>query len=92
VAEQRPALEDPLHVSEVFANEVAGVGLIHGNIAITFANIRFDEGLGNQPSKPHRVVVNRMVLTKQAADQLVRLVQELILDAATLKAETRHKN
>jgi hypothetical protein len=92
MAEQRPVLEDPLHVNEVFASEVTGVGLVHSNVAITFANVRFDEGIGNQPSRPHRIVVNRLVLTKQAASQLVESLQKLALDAATLKADTLYKN
>ena len=38
----KPPLEDPLNEREIFASEVTGVGIIHGNVGITLANIRFE--------------------------------------------------
>jgi hypothetical protein len=92
MAGRRPLLEDPHHIDEVFASEVAGAGLIHGNVAITFASLRFDESPEGEPSKPHRIVVNRLVLTRQAASQLLNTLQKLALDVATLQADAHHKN
>ena len=42
----KPQLEDPLHEKEIFSNDVVGVGMMHGNLVITLANIRFDESPG----------------------------------------------
>ena len=82
----RPTLEDPLHVLEVFASEVTGVGIIHGNVAITLANVRFDESAGKESPQAHRIVVSRLVLTNHAARQLVDNLQKLAVDAATMSA------
>ena len=72
-----PPLEDPHQEKEIFASEVCGVGLIHGNIAITLANIRFDEPGGGQQVKAKRVVVGRFMLTSPAAGQLLQSLQKL---------------
>ena len=47
----KPPLEDPLAEKELFANEVVGVRMQHGNITITLASVRFDEPL---PGAQHR--------------------------------------
>jgi hypothetical protein len=70
-------LEDPLHEREVFASEVVSAAVVHGNIAITFANIRIDEPIGNNSPKAHRVVSARLVLTNFAAGQLLQHLQRL---------------
>jgi len=73
----KPPLEDPLNERELFANEVVGVGAVHGNITITLANTRFDEPVGANPPKAHRVVAGRIVLTSVAASQLLAHLQRL---------------
>ena len=78
-----PPLEDPLHEKEIFVSEIAGVGAIHGNFVVALANVRFDESIGGQSPKPHRVIVGRLVLTHVAAGQLVQEHQQL---AAQIKA------
>ena len=90
--EQVTALEDPLHVNEVFASEVVGVGVIHGNVTITFANVRFHESSDGRAGKPRRIVVSRLVLTRPAANQLIENLQKLALDVSSFKADTRQKN
>jgi hypothetical protein len=90
----KPPLEDPLNEKEIFANEVATVGSIHGNIAITLSNVRFSEPApGNQP-KPHRVVAARLMLTTPAAVQLLQSLQNLVaqLDAAQKAAAAKGPN
>ena len=43
-----PPLEDPLHEREIFASEVAGVAMVHGNFVLTLAKLRFEEhGFGD---------------------------------------------
>ena len=83
-----PRLEDPLDEKEIFASEVCGVGLIHGNVAITLANIRFDESVGGEALKARRVVVGRFILTNPAAAQLLRSLQQV---AAQLEAASKAK-
>jgi hypothetical protein len=73
----KPPLEDPLNERELFANEVVAVGAVHGNITITLANTRFDEPVGANPPKAHRVVAGRIVLTGVAARQLFADLQRL---------------
>jgi hypothetical protein len=77
VHQPKPPLEDPLNERELFANEVVNVGAVHGNITITLANTRFDEPIGANPPKPHRIVVGRIVLTGIAANQLLANLQRL---------------
>ena len=68
-------LEDPLYEREVFASEVVTVAAVHGNISITFANIRIDEPTGCHPPKARRVVSARLMLTTPAARQLLQHLQ-----------------
>ena len=74
----RPPLEDPLNEKEIFANEIVGVGAIHGNVTVTLASVRFDDPIGEDP-KAHRVVVGRLILTSPAAGQLLQNLQKLTL-------------
>jgi hypothetical protein len=67
-----PPLEDPLSEKEIFASEVAALAMVHGNVVLTLANIRFDEAGGDQPAKAHRVVCGRVVPTNPAAGQLIQ--------------------
>jgi hypothetical protein len=83
-----PPLEDPVHEKEIFASEICGVGMIHGNIAITLANIRFDDSVAGQALKAHRVVVGRLMLTTPAAGQLLNSLQQV---AAQLEASSKAK-
>jgi hypothetical protein len=75
--QQRPPLEDPLHEKELFASEVVGAALVHGNVVITLASVRFDEPVGNTPPRPRRVITSRLVLTNPAAGQLLQNLQQL---------------
>jgi hypothetical protein len=87
-------LEDPLHEKEIFANEVAGIGSIHGNIAITFANIRFDDPVESNQPKARRVVAARLILTNPAAGQLLQSLQRLVaqIEAAQKSAAGKEPN
>ena len=87
-------LEDPLHEKEIFANEVAGIGSIHGNIVVTFANIRFDDPVGSNQPKARRVVAARLILTNPAAGQLLQSLQRLVaqLEAAQKSATSKEPN
>lgn len=82
----KPLLEDPVHEKEIFASEVYAVGLVHGNIAITLASIRFDEAIGDEQPKARRIVTGKVILTNPAAGQLVQMFQHLI---AQLEAAAR---
>ncbi len=88
MADQKPILEDPTNEKEIFASEVAGVGFVHGNIVITFANIRFDEPVGGQPPKIRRFVASRVALTNIAAAQLRDQLKDIAnrIEAATAKS------
>jgi hypothetical protein len=90
----RPLLEDPVHEKEIFASEVANIGMIHGNFAITLANVRFDDAIGGQQPKVRRVVTGRIVLTNAAAGQLVQSIQQLAaqIEAAAKTAPSESKN
>jgi len=81
-----PPLEDLLSEKEIFASEVAGVAMVHGNVVLTLANIRFDEGDNDQPAKARRVVCGRVVLSNPAAGQLIQSLQRL---AAQIEAATK---
>jgi hypothetical protein len=82
----KPPLEDPLYEREIFASEVVSVGAIHGNIAITIANTRFDEPLGTNPPKAHRIVAGRIVLTGVAANQLLEHLKQLAAQIEAIAA------
>jgi hypothetical protein len=82
----KPPLEDPLNEREIFASEIVSVGAIHGNIAITFANTRFEEPVGANPPKAHRVVTGRVVLTGIAASQLLGNLQRLAAQIEAIAA------
>jgi hypothetical protein len=90
----KPRLEDPLQEREIFATEVAGVGAVHGNIAITLATIRFDEPIAATAPKARRVVTARLVLTNVAAGQLLQSLQRLTtqLEAAAAPAAAKEPN
>jgi hypothetical protein len=73
----KPPLEDPLHEKEIFASDVAVVGMIYENIAVTLAHLRFDEPVANQMPKVRRIVAARLMLTSAAAGQLLQQLQRL---------------
>jgi hypothetical protein len=87
----KPQLEDPLCEREIFASEVTGAGLIHGNIAITFANIRFEEAIGSNPPKARRIVAARLMLTNVAARQLIDNLQKLSAQIEAMQMPTAGK-
>ena len=84
----KPPLEDPLHEKEIFANEVTSIGSIHGNIAITLANTRFDEQVGSNQPKAQRVIAARLILTNTAANQLLQSLQRLAAQSAAAQSAT----
>jgi hypothetical protein len=84
-------LEDPLHERELFASEVVGAALVHGNVALTFANIRIEEPVGKNPPKAHRVVSARLVLTSVAAGQLLQHLQRLAAQVEAVAAAAIEK-
>ena len=57
----KPPLEDPLHEREIFANEVAGIAMIHGNFIVTLAKVRFEDATEGQTAKVRRIVSGRLV-------------------------------
>ena len=81
----KPPLEDPLHEKEIFASEVAVIGMIHGNIAVTLAHVRFDEPVRNQTPKVRRIVTARLMLTDVAAGQLLQQLQRLAARTDAMK-------
>jgi hypothetical protein len=82
----KPILEDPVHEKEIFASEVAGIAMVHNNIIVTLANVRFEESIENKAAKARRVVVGRVVLTNVAAGQLLQSLQRF---AAQLEAAAK---
>jgi hypothetical protein len=92
MADTRLPLEDPLHERELFASEVVGAGMIHGNVSITLASVRFDEPIGKNPPQPHRVITARLMLTNVAAAQLLQNLQQLAAQIeAIASAAAGHK-
>ena len=87
----KPQLEDPLHEKEIFSNDVVGVGMMHGNLVITLANIRFDESSGTESPKMRRVVSARLVLSNNAGDQLLRNLQNSVTQMQAMAAKAGNK-
>jgi hypothetical protein len=79
-AVQNPVV-DPQHEKELFVSEIAGVAVLHGNIVVNLATVRFDERVGGEKPKPRRVIVGRLVLTSPAAGQLMKHLQRLAMQA-----------
>jgi hypothetical protein len=88
----KPPLEDPLHEKEIFANEVTSIGSIHGNVAITLANTRFDERVGSNQPKAQRVIAARLILTNPAANQLLQSLQRLAAQSAAAQSATNKES
>jgi hypothetical protein len=82
----KPILEDPANEKEIFASEVGGIAMVHNNIVVTLANVRFEEAIGNKAARARRIVVGRIVLTNVAAGQLSQSLQRF---AAQLEAASR---
>jgi hypothetical protein len=64
----RPVIVDDLHGMELYATEVSGFTLAHGNVTLTLSSLRAswdDEGIPNK-----RVVVGRIVLPSASAQVL----------------------
>jgi hypothetical protein len=73
---QRPAIEDPLQEKEIFVSDIAGVGLVHGNVVVTLTSLRPDVSEVGEP-KLRNIVVGRLALTNHAAGQLLQQLQSL---------------
>jgi hypothetical protein len=88
----KPPLEDPLEEKEIFASEVAGIVMVHGNFVVTLAKLRFEEPIGKQPAKVRRIVSGRLVLTNVAANQLLQNLQSIAAQIeAAAAAAAGHK-
>jgi len=87
----QPPLEDPLHEREIFASEIAGVGAVHGNIAVTLATVRFDAPIGSETPKARRVITGRLILTNAATGQLIQSLQKLATQIQAATAPTAGK-
>jgi hypothetical protein len=81
----KPPVEDPLHEKEVFVSDVAGVGLVHGNVVMTFTSLRAEEPAGGGQPKLHNIVVARLALTNYAAGQLLQQLQRLSINVHTIE-------
>ena len=91
-AQTKPPLEDPLHEREIFANEVTGIAMVHGNFIVTLAKVRFEEAAGGQAAKVRRIVSGRLVLTNVAANQLLQQLQNIAAQIeAAAAAAAGHK-
>ena len=92
-AQIKPPLEDRLHEREIFANEVTGIAMVHGNFIITLAKHRFEESSGtNEAMKLRRIVSGRLVLTNVAANQLLQSLQNIAAQIeAAAAAAAGHK-
>ncbi len=92
-AQITPPLEDPLHEREIFANEVAGIAMVHGNFIVTLAKLRFEEAAAGAPAaKVRRIVSGRLVLTNVAANQLLQQLQNIAAQIeAAAAAAAGHK-
>jgi hypothetical protein len=90
----KPPLEDPLHEREIFANEIAGIAMIHGNFIVTLAKVRFEDATEGQAAKVRRIVSGRLVLTHVAANQLLQQLQSIAaqIEAATAVAAGHKPN
>jgi hypothetical protein len=83
---QKPPIEDPRHEKEIFASDIAGAGLVHGNVVVTLTSLRADEPAGSGQATLRNIVVGRLVLTTVAAGQLLRHLQSLSARIATTEA------
>lgn len=88
----KPPLEDPLDEKEIFASEVVGIAMVHGNFVVTLAKARFEEPIGKQSAKFRRIVSGRLVLTNVAANQLLQNLQNIAAQIeAAAAAAAGHK-
>jgi hypothetical protein len=84
---RKPQIDDPNHVSETFVTSVVDVALISGSsIAVTLGMRRYTRGsFGTEPQEV--VVVNdRLVLTLDAAQNLVEAVSMMLSRAKEANA------
>jgi hypothetical protein len=73
---QPPPLIDDPSVPEVFADNVAGLTITHGNANFTFATIRADHT--KTPATHHRKITNRVVMPVAVAMNLYELLGQAI--------------
>jgi hypothetical protein len=83
--------EDPLHEKEIFASEVVGVALVHGNVIITLANARIEGASEGKPSRVRHVISSRIALTTFAAFQLLKNLQRLAAQIEAAAAALKGK-
>jgi hypothetical protein len=83
-----PIVQDLFPTPEIFASEIAGVGVLHGNIIVTLANPRVSPQVDGRPSNTRHVVAGRVVLTSVAAKQLLKSIEGL---AEKMKSAVENK-
>jgi len=70
-----PLINDPA-AAEVYADNLAGVSVTHGNLTVTLATIRVDHA--KVPNATHRQVTGRIVLPLPVAAELHSLLGQLL--------------
>jgi hypothetical protein len=88
---QQKVFEDPLHEKEIFASEVVGVALVHGNVIITLANARIEGAGEGKPARVRHVISSRIALTNVAAFQLLQNLQGLAAQIEAAAAALKGK-
>lgn len=79
MSKSEPPLEDPLHVGEHYADEIAAFEVRNGLCFLTFATVRSAPKLKSDKAVTHRrVVTDRLILGPQAALELRQLLQAAI--------------
>ena len=69
-------LLDPNNVSEMFANELAGIHLQDGNCHFTLSVVR-PKHTNPNANEQERVIAARLVVTARTADMLVKAYEQL---------------
>jgi hypothetical protein len=82
----KPPLEDPLHEREIFASEFVSVGACSRQHSSYACNVRFEEPSGGGSAKAHRVVAARLMLTGNAANQLLQHFRQLAAQIEAIAA------
>ena len=77
MADTKPSFVDNAHAPDLFASDISGCYMTGGNVAVTLERHRVNHG---SPSggRHQRVVVARLVLTAQAAQNMVVLLNTFL--------------
>ena len=88
---QQKVFEYPLHEKEIFASEVVGVALVHGNVIIVLANARIEGAVEGKPARVRHVISSRIALTNVGASQLLQNLQGLATQIEAAAAALKGK-